>query len=463
MPVRGNVRPRRPHSIGGGALGGLALLALAAVPLAAAEPLTLREAVRTALAKNKSLEAAAASAKAAGTRVTQAKSGWLPRVNYAENFARSNNPVFVFSTLLTQQRFGVENFAIGPLNHPDAMNNFQSQVTLDQPIYDAGQIRNATRSAQLAEKMTGEETRRAEMDVIAGVTRAYYGAVLASESLATAKEALRSAEADLQRAESMRSAGMITDVDVLSIRVHLAAVEEQRIQRASELDVARAALNDMLGLPLETAHDLNTALAPLDLPEIELASYEKQAVENRPETRQTNMAVSLARLQADAAKSTFLPQIGARMAFEADRRTMFTGAGTNWLAAVSLKWNLFNGGADKARMEEASYGVRRADAERERATSGARLMVRRSWADLRAAQQRIEVARAAMAEAAESLRITQNRYEAGLANVTDLLRNETAVLASKTRYLAAVHDQRIAAATLQLSAGTLTADSEVLN
>ena len=90
-------------------------------------------------------------------------------------------------------------------------------------------------------------------------------------------------------------------------------------------------------------------------------------------------------------------------------------------------------------------------------------MVRRAWADLRAAQQRIEVARAAMAEAAESLRITQNRYQAGLANVTDLLRNETAVLASKTRYLAAVHDQRMAATMLQLSAGTLTADSEVLN
>ena len=43
-------------------------------------------------------------------------------------------------------------------------------------------------------------------------------------------------------------------------------------------------------------------------------------------------------------------------------------------------------------------------------------------------QQRIEVAKAAVAEAEESLRITQNRYEAGMSNVTDLLRTETAVL-----------------------------------
>ena len=42
---------------------------------------------------------------------------------------------------------------------------------------------------------------------------------------------MRSAEADLKRAEAVRAAGMSTDVDVLSIRVHLAAVNEQRIQR----------------------------------------------------------------------------------------------------------------------------------------------------------------------------------------------------------------------------------------
>jgi outer membrane protein TolC len=50
-----------------------------------------------------------------------------------------------------------------------------------------------------------------------------------------------------------------------------------------------------------------------------------------------------------------------------------------------------------------------------------------------------------------------------MTNVTDLLRNETAVLESQTRYLAAVHDQRIAATMLELATGRLSPDSEVLN
>ena len=65
--------------------------------------------------------------------------------------------------------------------------------------------------------------------------------------------------------------------------------------------------------------------------------------------------------------------------------------------------------------------------------------------------------------AEESLRITQNRYEAGMSNVTDLLRTETAVLEARTRRLSAIHDQRIAAAMLELAEGTLTVDSEILN
>ncbi len=442
----------------------IAILGLALAPLWAQDsPLSLREAVRAALAGNKSLAASAAGVHAAEARIAQAKSGYLPKLNFSESFARSDNPVFVFGTLLTQQRFGPENFDIGALNRPGAVNNFQSQFTLDQVVYDAGQVRHAVRSAKLMHHMSGEARRRAELDVIAGVVRAYYGAVLSAESLATAREAMRSAEADLRRAESVRAAGMATDVDVLSLRVHLAAVNEQQIRGTADLEVARAALNEILGLPLDTPHALTSPLQPLVLPDFDLPDYESKAVENRPETREFRLAASLARVQADSARASLLPQVGVRAAWEADRRRFWNGTGTNWLAAISLKWNLFNGFADQARIREAGHSLRRAEAEQERAGSGARLQVRRAWADLRAAQQRIEVARAAMAEAEESLRITKNRYEAGLSNVTDLLRTETAVLESKTRYYAAVHDQRVAAAMLEYAAGTLHPDSEVLN
>jgi outer membrane protein len=440
-----------------------AILLVLATPLLAQDALSLHEAVQLALRENKAIAGINAATKASAARLDEARAGWLPKLDYSESFVRSNNPVFVFSSLLTQHQFGVENFNIGPLNRPDSINNFQSLLSVDQSLYDAGQTRNVVKSADLSRQMTVEEERRTEMQVISSVVKAYYGAVLAAESLQTAEQAMRSAEADLKRAESVRAAGMSTDVDVLSIRVHLAAVTEQRIQRAADLDVSQSALNDALGIPLDTRHTLTSPLRRLDLPELQLVSLEGDASSMRPEARALHLGADLAKTQVGSARSALLPQVTLHGAFEADRQQFINKGGANWLASIGMHWNLFNGNGDKAKIEEARHWMERAHADEQRVDSAVRLEVRRAWADLRAAEQRIEVAKAAVAEAEESLRITQNRYGAGMDNVTDLLRNETAVLESRTRYLAAVHDQRIAATMLELAAGRLSADSEVLN
>ncbi len=433
------------------------------LPGRAQDPMSLKDAVRLALAKNPSVTASTATEKAAESRIAEARGGSLPKVNYSESWGRSDNPVFVFSSLLTEHQFGEQNFQVGPLNRPDFLNNFQSQVTADQTLYDAGQTKRAVRSAELGKGLTREDGRRIRMEVIAGVIRCYYDALLSSEQLNVAGQAMRSATADLERAQSVRGAGMSTDVDVLSIRVHLASVREQQIRRTADLDVARASLNDAIGLALDTARPLTTELTPLNLPGGLLADYERNALSERPEARQVKLATSLAENQAATARSSLLPQVGAHAAFEADRQRFYDRGGANWLVSIGLRWNLFNGFSDKARIEESRFALSRSEAEQERAGSAIRLQVRRAYADVRAANQRIEVARASVAEAEESLRITQNRYEAGMSNVTDLLRTETALLEARTRHLSAIHDQRIAAAALELAAGTLSADSEVLN
>jgi len=105
----------------------------------------------------------------------------------------------------------------------------------------------------------------------------------------------------------------------------------------------------------------------------------------------------------------------------------------------------------------------RAEALRRRSDSTIHLEIRKAYLDLKAAAQRVEVASAAAAEAEEAHRIIQNRHQAGLITVTELLRSETALAAARTRRLAAVYDQRVAAAVLDHAAGTLAADSARLN
>ena len=254
----------------------LLILVWWALPGPAQDSLSPKDAVRHALAANKSMAVSTADWNAAARRVVEARSGNLPKVNYSESWARSDNPVFVFSSLLTQHQFGEQNFQVSPLNRPDSLNNFQSQLTADQALYDAGQTRQAVRSAELAKDIAKEDGRRTQMAVIASVIRAYYDVLLGAEQLNATNQAMRSAETDLDRAESVRNTGMSTDVDVLSIRVHLANVRERQIRSGADLDVARAALNDAVGIKNRLAgvlvHQVGTenrhGRSPLDLEQL---------------------------------------------------------------------------------------------------------------------------------------------------------------------------------------------------
>jgi outer membrane protein TolC len=439
------------------------LLALAS-PVSAQETLTLKQAVESALESNPLVAAALAGGQEAEARIRQAHSGYMPHVQFSESFQRSNNPVLVFGSLLTQHQLEEGNLALGPLNRPDALNNYQSRVTVEQMIFDFGQTGREVEAARLTSEMAGEDRRRVDSDVILSVIRTYFGVVLAEKNLEVAQQSLESVQADLDRAESIYRSGRSTQADVLAVRVHLAAVREREIRASNELAVARAAMNDALGISLDRTFKLTTPLEySAAAPDITLEQYRRSAAEKRPEMRQAELAQRLARTQQHIAGSAYLPHVVFQGTVEANRQNFFDKGGANWSTAVTLRWNLWNGGETKARVEQARFAESRTEALRKRTDLAIQLEVQRARLDLVAAEQRIGVASAAAAEAEEAHRIIQNRHQAGLTTITELLRSETALADARTRRLAAIYDHRVAAATLEYAAGTLTAQAAIVN
>jgi outer membrane protein TolC len=96
------------------------------------------------------------------------------------------------------------------------------------------------------------------------------------------------------------------------------------------------------------------------------------------------------------------------------------------------------------------------------ATDATRLDVRRAYYDLDSARQQVEVSRATIAEAQESLRITQNRYDSGLSTITDLLASEEAARRTQADYWEAVYRYHTGYANLELVSGTLNPQSAVV-
>ena len=281
-------------------------------PAWAQDSLSLREALEMALRQHPSALASQSGVDQAGSRIRQAHSGNLPKVNVSESWQRSNNPVFVFGSLLTQRRFSESNFALDSLNNPAFLDNFQSLVTVEQPLYDGGITRNAIRAAGLGKDMASEEKRRTEQEIMGRVVSSYYSVLLASDLEKVADAAVESAKADLERAETVRNVGMSTDADVLSVRVHLAAMREQRIRQHANLQVAEAGLNEAIGAPLESHFLLTTKLSPPPAGARTLAESETESQSSRPEVRKAQLGIKLAETQSATAHSLFLPQVSDR-------------------------------------------------------------------------------------------------------------------------------------------------------
>ena len=88
-----------------------------------------------------------------------------------------------------------------------------------------------------------------------------------------------------------------------------------------------------------------------------------------------------------------------------------------------------------------------------------RLQVSRAHIQRQTAELSLQTARAAMTQSAEDLRILRNRYNAGLATITDLLRAGDAERQSQSNYWHAVYGNAMAYAQLLYAEGTLTPDA----
>lgn len=425
----------------------------------AQSPLSLPEAVQTALHHHPSLEAATERKAAATARIDQAASALLPQLSYRESVMRGNHPVYAFGTLLSQRRFTEANFDIHSLNRPAWLNNFQSQVRLDQMIWDFGATRSAVRSSEAAEQMTEQQRQLVQRQLLVQVARAYHAVSLAAQSLQVAQESLKAAEEDERQATARRAAGMATDADMLATRVRVAEMKEDVVRRRSDLEIAQGVLNQTLGLDLETPHQLTTALTPVI---IGPAPDGPAPLQSRPELQMLDRQRDAVELQAKSAHARLLPVITAQGVFEADRQTFATRGGGNWQFSMSMNWNLFDGNRTRAVEREAAATARSIAAERKEMLQSVSLELRKARLQWESAQERLTASAAAVGQAEEALRIVRNRYANGLANISEVLHAEREWNAARLRTLQSTYEQRMAAVEVEYARGTLNGDSDVL-
>jgi outer membrane protein len=417
------------------------------------EALTLSRAVAIALQTNPATRITAASRQMADAQLKEARAGRLPSLQVSETFTNSNNPVFVFGSLLEQGRFGPQNLDINSLNHPSAISNFRSALTLRLPIFDQRQTRTRVDRAHIGQQQADQQSELVAQQIRLSVIRTYYAVLLAQARLAVSDEAVKTAEADVKRARDMFESGLTVQSDLLAARVQLAEFRQLRIEEAGELATAMAALNTSLGLPAEDLHQLSGRLSERDFAVESLETLSRQALKNRPEYQRALLSVRESAVQLRGARGEWQPRVDAFISAGASSQYLVNGSG-DYAMGASVTFNVFDAGR-KARINYARASESMANADAEQIANQIRFEVVRAYQQYVSARERQAVVAEVTAQANETLRIIQDRYREGLTTITELLRAETALVRARTDVLNARYDQHLGYANLLLASGQL--------
>ena len=415
-----------------------------------------------ALERNPQRKMAVADQHAAEAGVKEARSGLLPRASFTESATRGNDPVYVFGTRLRQERFTSANFALNALNTPTPIGNFSSRFSGNWKLFDSfANVKSVARAKDL-QQAAGHQLERAGQETIFRVVQAYLGLLLAQKQQDVAEQSVKTAQSILERSRARYESGVVVQSDLLSAQVRLAGRQEELIRARNNVAFAAAQLDTAMGVPPDTEFQLSQALSQSTLPQAALADLEKRALASRPDLKQIEAQQMAQEKSVSMARSAFGPRLNAFGGWETDSATLSQVQGNNWVAGVELQLELFQGGAKKAQLTREKALQERMVAARQAASDQVRLEVRRSYYDFDSARQQVGVAQAAVGQAEESMRVNQNRYDAGITTITDLLTIEEATRRAQSDYWEAVYRLRTSYANLELATGTLSASSAVM-
>lgn len=419
--------------------------------------LTLRQAIDQALNRNPQGAIARAEVKAATAGVSESRTALLPRFNATEDISRGNDPVYAFGTRLRQQRFTQSDFAPKELNKPALIGNFATRLSGQWTIFNWFGSQQRIKSAKLMMQSATSMSTSVDQLIVLEVVEAYQAVLYAQRRLEMKRQEQKTAQALLENAQTRVRAGLAVDADLLSAQVNLSERRQESIAAEGDVETAWAELQ----ATMETSMAQQPALKPLDArsyPNGVLADYIADALKARPDLQALRQRTAARRAGVSAAKAAFGPQVSSYGSWEVDRETFAGNGGNNWVAGVQLNVDIFPL-AKRARLAQQEAAHRKAEAEEQSNEQQVRLAVSRAWTAHRTAELIVQTAETSMEQAAESLRIVQNRYKAGLSTMTDLLRADDAQRCSQDDYWRAVYGNIVAYTDLLYSTGALTPDS----
>jgi outer membrane protein TolC len=430
-------------------LGSLVVMGLAVT--AAAEPLTLVEAMRRAREQGRDVAAAGQRLEASSARAAQARGFRLPQVVLSESWISTDSPAEAFALVLNQERFSFADFVAGDPNHPERLETAITRLEIALPLYTGGELSGRIRQAGHMSDAARAELEWTGSNAALAAAEAYVMLAQAREYGGLLERARETVAAHVELARAYAEQGMLVTSEVLRAEVELARVEDLVAEAEGNGHVAEANLAFRMGEPLSGSYELATLPLPAPLGE-EMESWLAGAAA-RGDLRAAKAKLAAGELEVKVARAALLPRVGVLARGDLVDDTLFGSNGDSAAIMANAAITLWHGGAHRDAVRAARHEAAAGREDVARFEQGVELSVRQAYEAADVARRRHATATKAVSAAREAERITEERFRSGVVKMIDLLDVTTALREAETRELVARAEATAALLRLAVAAG----------
>jgi len=412
-----------------------------------ARRLSLEEALTLAAENNLTIKSAEAGKLAARGSYRMTNSLFLPGVSVNYTGMSTNDPLAVFGYKLKQERVTQADFDPAILNHPDAYENFNTRIEVQQPLLNLDGI-YARKAAKNQYEALAFQAKYTAQNIRYEVKKAYYQLELASMSVNVLEQSVKAADEALKLTQQNELQGFVKKADVLEASVRLEERQDQLRQAVSQHEAANEYLAHLLGLDLSTRIEAADTLVQ-ELPQQHFRETSSE-IGNRSDLQSWQKQIEAGQNMLQSEKMKFIPRINAFGSYEWNDRKIAGMSVNNYMIGANLRWDLFSGYKNRGGVQQAGAKLDQARLQYQDYLSQSRIQVNNAKRRASLSYQQVRSKEMAREQAIESLRIRTNRFREGLEKTADLLMSEALASQKKLEYIQSVYHYREAIFELEL-------------
>lgn len=328
-------------------------------------------------------------------------------------------------------------------------------LDIQVPLYTGGKIESALAGARYQREGAQAAVVEAKQAAKLKAVTDYYGLIKARNKINIAQQALRDYEGHLSNVTAQYNVGIVASSDVLASKTRLEKAKTNLVQAQQGADLAEAALNMVLAIPVQVHIDTTDQEMTYRPYEVTLDDAKAYALAHRAILVQSTMQVKAAEEAIHAAKAGKLPAVYLNVGDSFKSQNSLTGTDhhTGWHIAGQASWNLWDGGASDAVVAQRKAMLEQVKEHNLATIDSILLGVQQAYLTMRSTEQMISSTKTAVEEGQENFRIASLRYRAGVGTNIDVLDAETELANARNRYVDALYDYNVSVATLEQAIG----------